>query len=55
MIKNLKTLLIQIDIDPKFYNKSVETRTTATVNILNERNEKVKTNSVLFNGGILSG
>tara|TARA_R110002153_G_scaffold29711_13_gene91200 strand:+ start:19895 stop:20659 length:765 start_codon:yes stop_codon:yes gene_type:complete len=49
--KSLKTLLIQIDIDPIHYNKNVETRTTATVNILNERNEKVKTNSILFNGG----
>jgi len=50
--ETLKTLLIQIDISPEYYKKFVETRTTATVNILKERNEKVKTNSILFNGGI---
>jgi len=51
MSKNLKTLLIQIDINPNYYKKYVESRTTATHSILKERNETVKANSILFNGG----
>ena len=46
----MKTLLIQIDISPEKYN-NIETRTTATQSIIKERNEIVKENSVIFNGG----
>jgi len=45
----LKTLLIQIDIFQDQYT-DIEDRTTATTSVLKERNEDVKSKSVIFSG-----
>ena len=45
----MKTLLIQIDIFQDQYT-DIEDRTTATASVLKERNDDVKSKSVIFSG-----